>query len=305
MEVAIDDLDMGESVRAEGLNPGHVALLAEAVHQWPPIVVWGERNLVVDGHHRVAAARHLGHRSVPAVRLLGTAEDAYIESVRANLHHGLPLTLHDRRRAAHRILVHHAGWSDRRIAAMCGLSGKTVARLRSEISGAGEAGAEGGGRGGVLIDIERRIGRDGRARPIRSGDVRERIAQALDENPAGSLRSIAAAVGASPETVRSVRARRATAQTEGAPPAGAAPRAPSPLPRGNTLPAWQPDRALTSCDGADLFVRWFRDTDVRDEWRHHVWTIPVGRIYDVADEARRRAQSWSDFASMLECRGRS
>ncbi len=283
-DVRLDDLAFGEGVRGSGLDEAHVAVLVESGGSWPPIVVWGDENQVVDGHHRVAAARCLGRSHLTAVRLVGSIEDAYVESVRGNVQHGLPLSLTDRRRAARRLLSCHAMWSDRRIAALCGLSGKTIARLRREVPGRGADGDA------VVIGIDARIGGDGRTRPARSDDVRARIRRALDENPTGSLRSIAAAAGASPETVRSVRGRCHPAETPAA--------APEPS-------AWQQDRALTSSAATDGFARWFTATHVTDEWRQHVWTIPIGRIYEVADESRRRAARWTEFASLLECRLRS
>ena len=47
-----------------GLDPGHVQVLAEVGGRWPPVLVWGPENQIVDGHHRVAAARMLGLTSV-------------------------------------------------------------------------------------------------------------------------------------------------------------------------------------------------------------------------------------------------
>src|ERR1035437_6195020 len=80
-DVRLDDLTFGEGVRGGGLDEDHVALLVESAGAWPPIVVWGDKNQVVDGHHRVAAARRLGRSHLPAVRLVGSPEDAYVESV--------------------------------------------------------------------------------------------------------------------------------------------------------------------------------------------------------------------------------
>ncbi len=289
VELAIDELTLGESVRGGGLNEAHVALLVEMAGQWSPILVWGEQNLVVDGWHRLAAARRLGLSRVPAMRFAGSKDDAYLESVRRNIVHGLPLSLEDRRRAACRVLERHADWSDRRIAALCGLSGKTVARLRRDDPGAGR-------RTGVVVGIDRRIGQDGKIRPVRPGDVRDRVNRALDENPGSSLRRIAAAAGASPETVRSVRALREAQGAVATLPVVARP---------SSSGQWENDPALTSCGDAGRFARWFHETTVDERWHEHVWTIPVGRVYEVVDEARRRAACWSNFATMLESRLRS
>ena len=91
-----------------------------------------------------------------------------------------------------RILRTHADRSDRGIAEMCGVSPKTVARVRDELRDCGG-----------LATSAIRVGRDGRARPVDPAEVRERIVHELEEHPDASLRFIAKKVGASPETVRS------------------------------------------------------------------------------------------------------
>ena len=112
---------------------------------WPPIVVT-EDHVLVDGHHRVAAAEQLGLDRIAAVVFKGSRADAYIEAVRSNISHGMPLTLSERRRAGVQILAVHPTWSDRRIAGCCGLSAKTIKRLRDE-SGSFEDCRSGGARG--------------------------------------------------------------------------------------------------------------------------------------------------------------
>lgn len=302
-EVAIADLRMGEGIRSGGLDEHHVELLMECIDEWPPIVVWGDDPVVVDGCHRIEAARRLGRHSVVALRFLGSPDEAYIEAVRRNVSHGLPLSVADRRRAARRVLLRNPEWSDRRIASLCGLSDKTVGRIR-----VGSAG---------IVSVDRRIGRDGKLRPVQSGPVRDRVRQALEENPGGSLRAIAAVAGASPETVRSVRARLQMADhsPEGvssvpvrkpSPPAGMPPLAVLVAPvsdesRRSGAEEWLADQALTVCGD---FAQWFSSTNVDEEWHNFVWTVPLGRVYDVVDEARRRAAIWTSFASLLECRTR-
>jgi hypothetical protein len=171
----------------------------------------------------------------------------------------------------------------------------------------------------MIVGVERRVGRDGRVRPVQSGQVRERVKQALAENPDGSLRAIAAVAGASPETVRSVRA--SLRDGERAPESGGPFELP---PRRETLarsvlsvlseirepaePArcseWLSDQALTASGDGAKFVRWFASNDLSDEWHDFVWSVPLGRVYEVVDEARRRAAAWTSFASLLESRTR-
>lgn len=305
--VALGNLSPGDRVRSSGMDDAHVRVLMETADRWPPILVWGDDCLVVDGAHRVEAARRLGHTSIRASRFQGSRDDAFVESVRRNVDHGLPLTAADRRRAALRVLTRHVEWSDRRIASLCGLSGKTVARLRDK--GAGSNGDS------VVIDLERRVGRDGKARPVQSGEIRERIRKALEQNPTGSLRTIAAMAGASPETVRTVRCRLAAHQSAGlvrrstlVPPAshsdGPETSVAAATPDRGKVDTWVADPAITGSEAGTDFANWFTSNQVGDEWHNFIWAIPLGRLYDVVDEARRRAMIWTSFASVLESRTR-
>jgi hypothetical protein len=67
---------------------------------------------------------------------------------------------------------------------------------------------------------------------------------------------------------------------------------------------WLSDQALNACEGGAKFVNWFASTDVTEEWHDFVWSVPLGRVYEVVDEARRRAAAWTSFASLLETRAR-
>ena len=198
-EVSTTSLRMGRSPRERGIDRDHVALLAEVPESWPPIVVSRRDGSVIDGQHRVAAARQLGIDRLCAVFFDGSPDDAYVEFVRCNVGHGLALTLDERRAAARRILLTHPDLSDRGVASVCGLSPKTVGRLRRETDRGTGPGQE--DRAGV----KRRVGRDGRQRPVDASAARLRIAEELERQPDASLRTIASAVGVSPETVRTVR----------------------------------------------------------------------------------------------------
>ncbi len=299
VDLALVEVQASPSLRAGGLDVSHVATLAELAPNWPPIVVRRADRTVIDGQHRIAAAARLGLSSLPAVLFEGTADDAYVEFVRCNVGHGLPLSLDERRAAVRRILRTHPERSDRSIAELCGVSPKTVARVRDG------QGASAGSRRRAK-PVLGRVGRDGRVRPVDSEAVRTRIAEELARRPDASLRAIAQVVGASPETVRSVKNKLRTGQT-------AAPRRTSgdPAPEATVLGLlsrkqrqarpWQEDRALAAGDGGVKFVEWFDATSVDpvDSWEH-VGVVPLSRVYEVADEARRRAAFWAGFAEALE-----
>src|SRR5215831_1207166 len=135
VEISTSSLHMGRSPRERGIDHAHVELLAEVPESWPPIVVGRRDRVVVDGQHRVAAAKQLGIKRLRAVYFDGSPEDAYVEFVRCNVGHGLALTLDERRAAVRRILLTHPDLSDRSVACVCGLSPKTVARVRREATG--------------------------------------------------------------------------------------------------------------------------------------------------------------------------
>jgi hypothetical protein len=301
-ELFLDGVRFGRALRQHGVDEGHVRALAELCGSWPPILVWGPDNVVVDGAHRVGAARRLGMRTISAIRFVGTSDEAFVEAVRRNVTHGLPLTISDRMAATRELLDRHPEWSDRWISGVCALSAKTVARLRRErcAEGAPEAGDP---------QLQVRLGRDGRTRPVAPGVVRGRIVQALAVHPDRSLRAIAAEVGASPETVRSVRnsLSRDVAPRGMAEPSESEVTEPVAAFRLRSVPsavrvAWVDDRVLTSTAPGKDFAAWFEASSIADEWRQYLDAVPLSRIYEVADEARRRAGAWSTFAQTLEGR---
>lgn len=193
-DVRIERLRFGLSPRTELCDHRHVAALAEVIDQAPPIVVHRPTMRVIDGVHRVHAARSLGRETIRALLFDGDEVAAHIEAVRSNVTHGKPLTLAEREAAAVHIVQLVPDWSDRRIAGVSGLSPKTVARLRARATG-------------DSAQSRARLGRDGRRRPLDPTEVRRRVAEAVRSDPEASTRAIAARTGASQATVRDVRQR--------------------------------------------------------------------------------------------------
>ncbi|MEV5533691.1 hypothetical protein AB0L46_41955 [Streptomyces prunicolor] len=149
---------------------------------------------VIDGMHRVRAAIMKGETVIAARLFDGDAEEAFLLAVKANIEHGLPLSLTDRKAAAMRIIGSHVHWSDRAIAEATSLSARTVASLRLRLSPHSP-------------QFQVRFGQDGRARPVSSTEGRLRAAELIAERPNASLREIAKDAGVSPNTVRRVRAQ--------------------------------------------------------------------------------------------------
>ena len=303
--VAVKNLDILEGVRTAGLSEGHLCLLMQAKGPWPPIVLWSDKRLVIDGAHRVEAARRLGRPTLPAVLFNGTRDEAFMEAVHLNIDHGLPLSLEDRRRAASLILTSHADWSNERIAEVCGVSSRVISRLRRK--------TDDPLAGRIDHPTERRTGRDGRNRPVEPQRVRERIMSALESDPSASLRTIAMVTGASPETVRTVKSRLSKGE-HSVGPRQEQERRLSTSPervlrrsgpqRANSDSFWLSDTALLASGKGVEFGQWFDATKLDISWRQYVSEVPISRIYLVADEARRRASAWIAFATAREARTR-
>lgn len=153
--IALDRLKPADSPRLGGENLEHVRLLASAGTVWPPILVHRQTMRVIDGMHRLRAARLRGMGEIEAVYFDGDDDEAFLQAIEENIAHGLPLSLSDRKAAALRILKTHSDWSDRFIGQVVSLSPKTVGTIRR----------------GASADIpasSTRVGRDGRHRRLRA-----------------------------------------------------------------------------------------------------------------------------------------
>ncbi len=128
--VPILSLRPGESPRLEGEDKAHIARLAETETPLPPILVDRRSMRVIDGMHRLMAASLNGREAINIEFFDGSAADAFLRGVEANVTNGLPLSRADRRAAAARITTSHPHMSDRAIAVSAGLSAKTVASIR-------------------------------------------------------------------------------------------------------------------------------------------------------------------------------
>jgi predicted trehalose synthase len=52
-------------------------------------------------------------------------------------------------------------------------------------------------------------------------------------------------------------------------------------------------------------VSWLDRTAVTlEDLRAHLGSLPLSRVYEIADECRRRARTWSEMADVLEARVR-
>ncbi|MER7553674.1 ParB/RepB/Spo0J family partition protein [Streptomyces anulatus] len=192
--VPVDEVTETCLVRVDGSRPDHVSALAQCPDDLPPILVHRPTMRVIDGVHRLRAAKLRGYATIGVRFVDGTEEDAFVLAVRTNVTQGLPLTLADRTAAASRILSSHPHFSDRLIASTAGLSTKTVAAIRRRATG-------------EMTQLHTRIGRDGKVRPLDASHGRMMASQAITNNPDLSLRAIARIAGISVGTARDVRER--------------------------------------------------------------------------------------------------
>lgn len=290
--VAIDDLTAGDSPRLAGCDAGHVRALAEFDGPLPPITVDRRTNRVVDGMHRVAAARLRGRREIEVVFVTDDEEDLFVRAVRANAEHGLPLTLADRRAAAARILAAHPCWSDRAVAGVTGLAPSTVGAIRDRSTDRSER-------------SNARRGRDGVRRPLSAADGRVLAGRLLAERPDAPVREIAAIAGIAPSTVHDVR-QRLRAGRDVVPdrrrsqPAGlrlVAAREPM------SVAELGVDPALRHTEDGRALLRLLGSLSLLDRRFDEVAAVVPCHLADqVAELARQAATAWSRLADRLASR---
>lgn len=308
--VPIGSLLAGDSPRLDGENQEHVRILAESETLLPPILVNRDTMRVVDGTHRLRAAELRGWQAIDVRFFSGSEDEAFIAAVKANMAHGLPLTLADREAAAARIIASDPRRSDRWIASITGLAAATVAGIRGRVTPDAREG-------------KARTGRDGRVRPLNSAEARLAASKKLTAHPEASLRQIAKSEGISPSTVRDVRDRMRRGD-DPVPPrlrvskpkeevdSRSSGRASSPLNRGAPrdraalLNSLKKDPSLRHSEAGRALLRWL---DARASgpgpWQDFVDSAPPHCAYMVAELARRCAREWQDVAEQLEQQLRS
>jgi ParB-like chromosome segregation protein Spo0J len=300
----------GESPRLRGQNKAHIARLAEVEAPLPPILVERGSMKVVDGMHRLIAASLKGRETIDVKYFEGSPAEAFLRAVAENVAHGLPLSQADRRAAAARIIRSHPHMSDRAIGATVGVAARTVAALRRCSTDA-------------VPQLNRRVGQDGRVRPLNGAEGRQRAAELLRQNPRATLREVAQGAGVSPATARDVRKRLERGE-DPAPtrPAAALARVPapggqvdglrvapsrqaSPPPR-SAMEKLLRDPSLRQNDMGRRLLRWLHQNAMSPQDRSaFLAAVPIHSAAMVAQLARHYAQMWLAFAEELDARVRS
>jgi transposase-like protein len=299
----------GDSPRLSGLDKKHVRLLAGIPQQLPPILVHRPTMCVIDGAHRLEAARQRGDREIEVSYFDGDQDAAFVLAVRSNVMHGLPLTLADRTAAAARILGSYPDWSDRAIARATGLAAATIRGIRRRCAG-------------DCSQPSTRIGSDGRMRPVDIAERRRLAGYLITKNPGASLREIAREAGISPATVQDVRRQRASGHDEVTPrhpaagpgmhavPGPGSREAPSPGPESARQPAvilqyLRRDPSLRSSETGRSLLRWLSvHSTGAQEWTGFLDSLPPHAAILVMEAARGIAHTWASFADELERRAK-
>lgn len=315
VSVPVGSLGTGYQLRGSGVDAAHVRLLADAAGsvRLPSILVQQNSLRVIDGMHRIEVAKLRGEWSIRARLIDCSDEAAFVLAIRSNTLHGLPLSRADRIASTHRVLAAHPDWSDRAVAGITGLSAKAVASLRDSAAGA--------------QIYPKRIGRDGKRRPVTPGMGRLRVAEYINAHPDASLRQVARETDVSVGTVHDVReklrrgvlhlANDTDHQTGriGLAPDGAAVNG-SPATGGTQLRAsvgsprqltWKAISAKLACDPAlrytedgRAFLRWITVHSMQvEEWRELVDAIPARWLNDVRRVAAGMSAEWRQLAECI------
>jgi hypothetical protein len=317
VDVPISTLVPGFCLRLTGTDPNHIRMLADAAGsvRLPSIVVQRRGSRIIDGMHRVEAAKLRREESICARFIDCTDEEALVLSIKLNVLHGLPLSRADRISGAKRILAAHRDWSDRAVAAVAGLSAKTIASLRNRST----------------EDMQfrgKRLGRDGKWRPVSAIEGKVHAAEYIDAHPDAPLREVAREAGVSLGTVHAVRdrMRRSMDHTarelkRPAPDPADVPAPPSSISPGSHSPAlsasagrqdsrrlvWSEiaaklasDPVLKYTEGGRAFLRWMASHSAQaDEWHEFIDAIPAHWLREVSCLADSIGAEWCEFAAHL------
>jgi hypothetical protein len=293
-EVPVGRLDLSGSPRlSSGIDEQHVSALAQLDPSTLPRVLVHRHTLrVIDGVHRVHAAILRGDATIAAELIDCDEAEVFIRAVQANAAHGLPLSLDDRRSAAGRILETHPRWSDRMIAKIAGLSPNTVGAIRRRQADAA----------GTPSPTSHRIGLDGRAHQLTPGDTRCAVREALNRNPAASVRELARTVGISVGRAHVLRRELLEpAPHEGSPQKHSL----RPLP-GSLVKMLAADPSLRLNEqGRGLLRLLVTQTIDPAEWSSLVDVVPAHRTDVVIELAESFSATWSRFAAELKRRSES
>jgi uncharacterized ParB-like nuclease family protein len=115
-----------------------IAEYAEAMQagaEFPPVVVFHDGTIfyAADGFHRILSACRIGRKTITAEVHKGSRQDALIYALGANRANGLRRKNEDKRKCVEIALREFEGWSDHKIAEVCGVSQPFVLKVRPQV----------------------------------------------------------------------------------------------------------------------------------------------------------------------------
>jgi len=142
--ILVKDIEVDASLQTrvrmnEPVLQEYAALMMEGI-SFPPVVLFndGAKKYLVDGFHRLYAAKRIGRDRIQAEIHSGSKHAGFLYSLRANATHGLQRSNEDKRHGVLKLLedFEYSDKSDREIAALCAVSHTFVGKIRASIKNA-------------------------------------------------------------------------------------------------------------------------------------------------------------------------
>lgn len=138
MKLKIESITSDESMQLRaGLNEPVISEYEEAMREgavFPPVIIWVSDGvyLLIDGFHRVEAAKRCGFLEIEAIEAGSTTKvQALCEAATSNAYHGLRFTSADKRNAIAKLLRASPDSSNSAVAKLLSVSSHTVESVRS------------------------------------------------------------------------------------------------------------------------------------------------------------------------------
>lgn len=137
--ISINDIYVDSALQTrvrmnEVVTQEYTSLMLDGV-KFPPVVLFddGKRKYLVDGFHRLNAAKRAGKQSIEVEVHMGDKYSGFLYSLKANATHGLQRTNEDKRHGVMKLLedFEYIDKSDREIASICAVSHTFVSKIRA------------------------------------------------------------------------------------------------------------------------------------------------------------------------------
>lgn len=144
-EIPLDQItiDPRTQLRDGDMKQSLVAEYADHMRRhvvFPDVIVFGDTNILADGHYRVAAANLAGCETINAEVYEGDIRDAIKFAAGANYNHGLPRTNADKKKAVRTLLLDAEWnqWSNADLARTANVATSFARKIRRQMIAAGE-----------------------------------------------------------------------------------------------------------------------------------------------------------------------